>query len=90
MFYQHLSWDAHPSIETLNRYYEPPDADGVPGIDADPRVRDAEVVEMLNLMCLAVIGVFLGVAEILGQDTTPIGEMGAEYQSLTKLTGQMN
>jgi Family of unknown function (DUF5677) len=28
MFYQHLSWDAHPSIQTLNRYYEPPDPDG--------------------------------------------------------------
>jgi hypothetical protein len=28
MFYQHLSWDAHPSIETLNRYFEPPDTDG--------------------------------------------------------------
>ena len=36
MFYQHLSWDSHPSIETLNRYYVPPNSDGVPGIDINP------------------------------------------------------
>jgi hypothetical protein len=28
MFNQHLSWDAHPSIEALNRYYVAPDAGG--------------------------------------------------------------
>ena len=89
MFYQHLSWDAHPSIETLNRYYEVPDADGAPGIDVDPAVRDAEVIEMLNLMCLAVIGVFLGVADLLGQDNTPTGAMAAEYKALTERTGAM-
>jgi uncharacterized protein DUF5677 len=88
MFYQHLSWDAHPSIETLNRYYEPPDAKGAPGIDVSPVVRDAEVIEMLNLMCLAVIGVFLGVGELLGQDNTPTGKMAAEYKALTESTAQ--
>jgi hypothetical protein len=31
----------HPSIETLNRYYVPPDTDGVPGIDVRPMPRDA-------------------------------------------------
>jgi len=88
MFYQHLSWDAHPSIETLNRYFEPPDATGAPGIDVNPAVRDAEVIEMLNLMCLAVIGAFLGVGELLGQDNTPTREMAAEYKALTESTGQ--
>jgi Family of unknown function (DUF5677) len=86
MFYQHLSWDAHPSIETLNRYFEPGDANGAPGIDVSPVVQDAEVVEMLNLMCLAVIGVFLGVGELLGQDNMPSGKMAAEYQALTART----
>jgi hypothetical protein len=88
MFYQHLSWDAHPSIETLNRYYEPPDTTGAPGIDVCPIVRDAEVIEMLNLMCLAVIGVFLGVGEVLGQDNAPTGRMAAEYKVLTESTEQ--
>jgi hypothetical protein len=32
MFNQHLSWDAHPSIEALNRYYVAPDAGGAPGM----------------------------------------------------------
>jgi len=87
IFYQHLSWDAHPSIETLNRYYEPPDADGAPGIAVSPFVRDAEVVEMLNLMSLAIIGVFLGVGDLLGQENAPTGEMAAEYKALTERTG---
>ena len=88
MFYQHLSWDAHPSIETINRYYESPDADGAPGINVSPVVRDAEVIEMLNLMCLAVIGVFLGVDELLGQDNEPTGKMAAEYKALTDARGR--
>jgi hypothetical protein len=72
MFYQYLSWDAHPSIETLNRYYDPPDADGVPGIEVEPVVRDAEIIEMLNLMCLAVIGVFLGVGDSRATTSVPL------------------
>ena len=88
IFYQYLSWDAHPSIETLNRYYDSPDADGIPGIDVNPRVRDAEIIEMLNLICLAVIGVFLGAAELQGQNTAPTGAMAAEFQTLTELSGQ--
>ena len=90
MFYQHLSWDAHPSIQTLNRYYEPPDADGAPGIDVNPVVRDTEVIEMLNLMCLAVISVFLGVGELLGQDNRLTGKMAAEYTVLTEETAVMS
>jgi len=89
MFYQHLSWDAHPSIETLNRYYIAPDGDGIPGINVNPVVRPAEVVEMLNLMCLAVLGVFFGVGDLLGQDDSPLGAMAAEYQELTEMSADM-
>ena len=88
MFYQHLSWVAQPSIQTLNRYYEPPDADGVPGIDVEPVVRDAEVIEMLNLMCLAVIAVFLGVGDLLGQDNSPSGTIEAEFKTLAERSSQ--
>ncbi|HLZ04240.1 MAG TPA: DUF5677 domain-containing protein [Bradyrhizobium sp.] len=88
MFYQHLSWDAHPSLEALNRYYDPPNADGAPGIDVSPVVQDADVVEMLDLMCLAVIGVFLCVAELLAQDNAPTAIIAAEYKALTEWTGQ--
>jgi hypothetical protein len=58
MLYPQLSWDAPPSIETPNRHHEPADANSVRGIDVDPIVRDRHVIEMLNLMCLAVIAVF--------------------------------
>jgi hypothetical protein len=88
IFYQHLSWDAHPSIETLNRYYEPPDANGAPGINLNPVVRNADAIEMLNLMCLAVISVFLGVGELLGQDNTPTDKIAAEYKALTEDTAR--
>ena len=43
---------------------------------------------MLNLMCLAVIGVFLGVGDLLGQDNVPTVRMAAEYKALTERTGQ--
>jgi hypothetical protein len=86
VFYQHLSWDTHPSIETLNRYYDQPDENGAPGINVEPVINDAEVIEMLNLMCLAVIGVFFGVAELLGQANAPISRMAAEYQEVSKQT----
>jgi hypothetical protein len=33
----------------------------------------------VDSMCLAVIGVFLGVGELLGQDHTPTGKLAAEY-----------
>ena len=41
---------------------------------------------MLNLMCLAVIGVFLGAGELLGQDNTPTGKMATESRALTERT----
>ena len=88
MFYQHLSWDAHPSIQTLNRYYVAPDESGIPGIDAAPIVPEAEAVETLNLMCLAAIGVLLGVRELV-KSSAPIETIAREYQELTNLTSQV-
>ena len=38
----------------------------------------------------AVIGVFLGVGKLLGQDNTPTEDMAAEYTVLTEHTGQMS
>jgi hypothetical protein len=88
MFYQHLSWDAHPSIETLNRYYVAPDDQGMPGIDLEPPVAKDELIATLNLMCLAVLAVFIGVGDLLRKPSEQVGRMAAEYQELTNLTGQ--
>ena len=86
MLYQHLSWDAHPSMATLKRYYVPPNAEGVPGIDVDPIVQDAEIVEMAYLVCPAVIAVFLGVGDLLGNDNAPTAVLAAEYMALADRT----
>lgn len=90
VFYQALSADSHPSVDTLNRYYVAPDIDGVPGIDIEPVVKPDEVVETLIFVCLPVIGVFLGVSELLGINETPpfIGKVAEEYRYMTEATGQ--
>jgi Family of unknown function (DUF5677) len=90
IFYQHLTWDGHPSIETLNRYYVSPDENGVPGIDIQPQTKPGEIIETLNLLCLPVIGVFFGVNELItGSTIVPaaLGEVAAEYKQLTEVTG---
>ena len=89
LFYQHLTWDGHPSIETLNRYYVAVDESGNPGIDVQPKTKPDEIIETLNLLCLPVIGVFFGVNELLSgnkQATPAIGAVAAEYQRLTERT----
>ena len=89
LFYQHLSWDAHPSIETLNRYFMEPDKHGSPGIDVEPPLQADEVIATLNLLCLPVLGVLLGVGELLAYATPPVEIQNAasEYKRLTELTG---
>jgi hypothetical protein len=66
IFYGHLSADAHPSVTTLNRYVVPQTADEIGGIDVDPVVKDAEVAETLEYLCMAAIGVCVGVNQMLG------------------------
>jgi hypothetical protein len=89
VFYQQLSWDAHPSVETLNRYFVQPDEQGIPSINVQPDTKPEELTEMLNLLSLAVVGVFVGVGELLGRDNNDLGKMTAEYQELTKATASM-
>ena len=89
MFYQYLSWEAHPSAETLNRYYDPQDASGALRINVEPAVWDAEVIVMLGLMCSAVLIVFRGIVYLLGRDTTAVTTMEAEFQVLTERSGPL-
>ena len=48
------------------------------------------MIEMLNLMCLAVIAVFLGVGDLLGQDNSPSGTIAAEFKTLAERSSQMS
>ncbi len=89
IFYRQFSLDAHPSIETLNRYFVPSKADGDRGtIDVEPEFGSDEVVETLNLLCLPVVRVFLGVSHLLGHAETPprLQDVAEEYKRLTIAT----
>ncbi len=67
IFYGQLSSDsAHPSVGSLNRYVVPHKHDEIGGIDVEPVVKDTEIVETLEYLCLAVMGVCVGVNQILG------------------------
>lgn len=89
VFYGQLSSDAaHPSIDALGRYVPSLQEDGVRvrAIDFDPVVAESEIVDTLNLACLAAIGVCVGVNQLVGP--TPAGEkligLSDEYGDLTK------
>jgi Family of unknown function (DUF5677) len=67
IFYEQLSSDAaHPSLDALNRHIIPHTQDETGGIDVDPLPTDAEIVETLEYLCMAAIGVLVGVNQIIG------------------------
>jgi hypothetical protein len=66
IFYEQLSSDAaHPSLDALNRHVIPHTKTEVGGIDVEPIVRDPELAETLEYLCMAVMGVCVGVNQIL-------------------------
>jgi hypothetical protein len=70
IFYSQLSSDAaHPSVTALNRYSVAGSEFVSPGFDVEPVVKDEEVTETLEYLCMAAIGVGIGVNQILGGTT---------------------
>jgi Family of unknown function (DUF5677) len=62
IFYEQLSSDAaHPSLDALNRHVIPHTKTEVGGIDVEPIVRDVELAETLEYLCMAVMGVCVDV-----------------------------
>jgi len=89
IFYAQLSSDAaHPSIDALNRYIVSSMEDGetIRGFDVEPVLRPNEIADTINLACLAVIGVFVGVNEILGGTAggQQLSKIADEYTRLTE------
>ena len=86
IFYQYLSLDAHPSVHTLNRYFDPTDDAGT--IVVEPEVHLSEEIETLNLLCLPVLSVLLNVSHLLGHEETPpeLERISREYVRLTETT----
>jgi hypothetical protein len=88
-FYSQLSSDAaHPSVEALKRYVVPDKDDEGGGIDVEPVVKDKEVAETLEYLCMAFMGVCVGVNQMLGG--TPGGNtlsaLAYEYTALSNRT----
>jgi len=86
IFYSQLSSDAaHPSVTALNRYVVPHTADEIGGIDVNPIVKDKEIEETLELLCQAVIGVCIGVNQILGgtEGRAKLNSLADEYVALS-------
>jgi Family of unknown function (DUF5677) len=67
IFYGQLSADAgHPSLTALNRYVVPKTHPEGEGFDVEPLVSDHELAETCEYLCMAAIGVCVGVNQIVG------------------------
>jgi Family of unknown function (DUF5677) len=88
IFYGHLSADAHPSVTTLNRYVVPHTGDEIGGIDVDPVVKNAEIAETLEYLCMAAIGVCVGINQMLGgtDGGKALDGIAARYTDLSNRT----
>jgi Family of unknown function (DUF5677) len=92
-FYSQLSSDAaHPSVDALNRYVVPHTEDEVGGIDVEPVVKDTEIAETIEYLCMAFMGVCVGVNQMLGGTTggTVLPALADEYTALSNRTKAEN
>jgi len=92
IFYGHLSADAHPSVTTLNRYAVLDTADEIGGIDVEPVIKDAEVAETLEFLCMAAVGVCMGVNQMLGgtDGAEALDRIATRYTDLSNRTKAQN
>lgn len=89
VFYSELSVDAHPSTDTLSRYLLPADEHGRPGIDLEPPLKPAELIDTLNLSACAMLSVLFGVNEIMeAQGSQLLTDLANEYQALERRVGE--
>ena len=86
IFFSQLSSDAaHPSVEALNRYVVPHKEDEIGGIDVEPIVKESEIAETFEYLCLAVMSVCVTVNQILGGTLggNLLSELANEYTALS-------
>jgi len=92
IFYGQLSSDsAHPSVDALNRYIVSHFEDDIDGIDVEPKVKVSEKTDTVDLLSLAVIGVYVAVNQVLhgagnGYDLTQTAD---EYSALVKMRREL-
>lgn len=67
MFYEQLSSDScHPSLDALRRHVVPHTPEEIGGVDVEPIPSDRELAETLEYLCMAVMGVCVGVNQLIG------------------------
>lgn len=67
IFYEQLSMDScHPSLDALHRHLVPHTAEEIGGVDVEPVASNRELAETLEYLCMAVMGVCVGVNQLIG------------------------
>ena len=63
----------------------PHTSEEVGGVDVDPVPRDAEIIETLEYLCMAAIGVLVGVDQIIGgtEGGKVMSNLADRYKSLS-------
>jgi hypothetical protein len=92
LFYSALSSDAaHPSVSALNRYVIPHTEDEVGGVDVCPIVKDEEIEQTLEFLCMAVMSVCVCVNEMIGgtRGGQPLRTMADEYIALSNKCAEL-
>jgi hypothetical protein len=82
VFYTYLSQDAHPTTNTLSRYFTDHE-DGPPEINFEPPVSEEDAQETMELCAVAALGVIVGVNDVIGtkMDWAPLAD---EFHTLQK------
>lgn len=92
VFYGKLSADAaHPTTDALCRYLSSSGEDGGRMIDAEPSASPTELVKTAEILCRMILGVIVGVNEILGGTAANavIQQAADEFDAVyAKVTGE--
>lgn len=90
LYYRHLSFDAHPSVTTLDQYIMRAGIDGGTerGIDVSPIPKPNAARDTLDLACHAVLAVVVGTNQLVGTGKVnpKLGEMTNRYSALAGIT----
>jgi hypothetical protein len=87
VLYNLLSMDAHPTVQTLNRYAISHDGREVTGIDLDPEPTEQELSETVGLACYGLVCVLVSGCKILRSHAAKAVDLLArEYLEMMKTT----
>jgi hypothetical protein len=87
VFYSYLSQDAHPTTNTLSRYFTI-HADGSSEINFEPSVLEEDAQETMELCAVAALGVIVAVNDVMGtkMDWAPLADEFHALQNKAKVS----